>query len=173
MKRFKKSFITLVGITVLTGLLAAVIPLVGHGQGQGQAKPRFAARSFYVTQTTHNGGEALSACASGYHMASLWEIHDPSNLRYDTQLGRTKDDSGFGPPSGTVGWIHTGNDAGALPLTPGTANCNAWQSVSGNDHGTTVSLPALQWLDSASVTVPWRPFTFPCNTNQPVWCVED
>jgi hypothetical protein len=26
-------------------------------------------------------------CAVGYHMASLWEIHEPSNLRYDTALG--------------------------------------------------------------------------------------
>ena len=32
-------------------------------------------------------------------MASMWEIHDPSDLRYDTDLGLTLADSGSGPPS--------------------------------------------------------------------------
>ena len=35
-------------------------------------------RKFYLTKTEHNGAQALSACAPGYHMASLWEIHDPT-----------------------------------------------------------------------------------------------
>ena len=47
-------------------------------------------RKFYLTQALHNGAQALSACAQGYHMASLWEIHDTSNLRYDTDLGLTR-----------------------------------------------------------------------------------
>jgi hypothetical protein len=50
-------------------------------------------RKFYVTKTTHSGAQALSACAEGYHMASLREIFDTSNLRYDTELGGTTDDS--------------------------------------------------------------------------------
>ena len=40
-------------------------------------------------------------------MASLGEIHDTSNLRYDTDLGLTLADSGFGPPI-VFGWIRTG-----------------------------------------------------------------
>jgi hypothetical protein len=60
-------------------------------------------RKFYLTRTTHTGAEALSACAGGYYMASMWEIHDPSNLRYDTELGFTRGDSGFGPPSQSPG----------------------------------------------------------------------
>jgi hypothetical protein len=48
-------------------------------------------------------------------MASMWEISDPSNLRYDTQLGVTTADSGFGPPAGTsfvafFGWVRTGDE---------------------------------------------------------------
>ncbi|HKR61391.1 MAG TPA: hypothetical protein VJS64_16880, partial [Pyrinomonadaceae bacterium] len=65
---FKRSLTALVGVFVLGFALAALMPLVISGQGKGQ--PPFARRGFYLTQTTHNGSEALSACASGYHMAS-------------------------------------------------------------------------------------------------------
>ena len=57
-------------------------------------------RNFYLTKTTtHNGDTPLSACDTGYHMAALWEIHDPTNLRYDTGHGLTAADSGFGAPN--------------------------------------------------------------------------
>ena len=58
-------------------------------------------RQYYLTKTTHNGTAALSACQKDYHMASLWEIFDPSALKYNTSLGYTKDDSGQGPPTST------------------------------------------------------------------------
>lgn len=167
---FKRSLITLGGILVLVAV-ATLLPLVSRGQGNPNIVPPFGPRKFYVTQTSHNGSQALSACANGYHMASLWEIFDPSNLRYDTQLGRIRDDSGSGPPSGTVGWIHTGNNAGSFQ-SPGLANCNAWDSDNGMDQGTTVSLIAI-WDNNASVIDPWRPFFFPCNVSNPVWCVQD
>ena len=55
----------------LTGLQAQLASLANKGP-----------RKFYLTQTTHNGAQALSACAPGYHMASLWEINEPRT--YDT-----------------------------------------------------------------------------------------
>ncbi len=70
-----------------SGLEAKVDSLINNGP-----------RKFYLTKTYHNGAQALSACATGYHMASMWEIHQPSNLRYDTDLGFIVADSGFGPP---------------------------------------------------------------------------
>ena len=95
----KRSLFALVGLLVIVCTLAALTPLVSRGQGDIKnpfnRDPR---KSFYLTRVTHNASQALSACAEGYHMASLWEIHDPSNLRYDTELGFTTDDSGFGPP---------------------------------------------------------------------------
>lgn len=171
MYSFKKSLIALVGLLVLVGVLATLLPLVTRGQGNPNIVTPFGPRKFYVTQTLHNGSQALSACANGYHMASLFEIFDPSNLRYETQLGLTRNDSGFGPPAGTVGWIHTGNDAGSLQ-TPGLGNCNAWDSDNVMHHGTTVSLNAF-WDSGGFVIDPWRPFVFPCNVINPVWCVQD
>jgi len=49
---------------------------------------------FYLTTTTHDGDSALTACGPGFHMASLWEIHDPSDVEYDTTRGLTSADSG-------------------------------------------------------------------------------
>jgi hypothetical protein len=75
------------------------------------------ARKFYLAQGGFTGSQALTACAVGYHMASLWEIFEVSTPRYDTTLGATTDDSGFGPPkfSGVdnlqfvgAGYIRTG-----------------------------------------------------------------
>ena len=74
------------------------------------------------------------ACAQGYHMSSLREIFDTSNLRYDTDLGQTLADSGFGPPN-FFGWIRTGALATGDNI-PGRGNCNAWSSASMSDLGT-------------------------------------
>ena len=43
--------------------------------------------AFYLTRTTHVGNQVLTACAAGYHMASLWEILDPSNLKSQHGIG--------------------------------------------------------------------------------------
>jgi hypothetical protein len=131
-------------------------------------------RKFYLTKTQHNGNQALSACAAGYHMASLWEIHDPTNLRYDTGLGRTAGDSGFGPTSSAIGWIRTGADP-SFPdssVPPGSANCSAWTSAHSAENGTAVYL-SNQWQGSVSVVDPWVPIAFTCDTNVGVWCVQD
>ena len=175
----KRSLIALVGLLVLVGVVAAVIPLVGRGQGQD--KTPFAQRTFYLTRTQHNGSQALNACAQGYHMASLWEIFDTSNLRYNIALGFTQSDSGFGPPSGfalenpinAAGWIRTGG-----PLfnggVPGPANCSVWTEDSGGDLGTVVFLEN-NWGQQSPTTVisPWVAATRGCSSAVRVWCVQD
>jgi hypothetical protein len=135
-------------------------------------------RQFYLTKTkTHKGNEALSACAMGYHMASLWEIHDPTNLRYNTDLGFTFDDSGSGPPTGSSqGWIRTGSTTGVSPFT-GTANCNAWTSADATNFGTVISLTNAWTIPStASFTTavgPWIAGAASCGAVESVWCVQD
>jgi hypothetical protein len=111
-----------------------------------------APRSFYLTKGRFNGGKALTACATGYHMASIWEIKDTTLLQYNNSLGRTDGDSTFGgPPSSTttdstgIGWIRTGSSL---------LSCKKWTSSSAGDTGTEGTL---------SIN----------GTGQPVWVVGD
>jgi hypothetical protein len=128
-------------------------------------------RKFYVTKTTHSGAQALSACAEGYHMASLREIFDTSNLRYDTELGGTTDDSGFGPPN-VFGWVRTGEFGIGNSFIPGLTNCYAWTTSSPLDNGTAVA-PFRAWAVSGTTISPWGSLSFTCSTPAPVWCVQD
>jgi hypothetical protein len=162
---FNKSFAALVGLSLLVVAFAALLPPAGAAPADKGP------RKFYLTKTGHTGSQALSACASGYHMASLWEILDPSNLKYDTELGLTRADSGFGPTF-SDGWIRTGFTASGT-LQAGLGNCQTWTSANGSDGGTTVALP-VNW-DSTNVTPvsPWNPGAFPCSLPLNVWCVQD
>lgn len=144
------------------------------GQGGEQAEP---CRAFYLTQASYTGGAALDACAPGFHMASLWEIFDPSNLKYDTSLGFTTDDSGSGPPSGVseVGWVRTGRGKESSN-TVNAPNCAAW--TNSILWGTVVRLESI-WLrlhpneTLATAVSPWVGETVACSTPHRVWCVED
>lgn len=126
-------------------------------------------RKFYLTQGTFQGDQALTACAKGFHMASLWEIFDTSNLKYDTTRGFTHDDSGSGPPAAFTGWIRTGEGSNST-TTPGVGNCNAWTSA-GGAGGTRVWLENV-WGDAAVAVSPWRAGTQGCDTGERVWCVQ-
>jgi hypothetical protein len=130
-------------------------------------------RKFYLTKTGHNGAEALSACAVGYHMASLWEVFDTSNLRYDTELGSTDGDSGFGPPN-DLGWIRTVEGANSSDI-PGSANCNAWTSADPSANGTIVRLQSVWSSAAPSLSVsPWVSSSNTCLASATrVWCVQD
>lgn len=120
-------------------------------------------KRFYLTVEEHKGRAALTACASGFHMASLWEIFDPSDLDYDTALGRTEADSGSGPPSAD-GWVRTGE-------APFNAHCEVWTS---DGSGVQARLaPSSTWDDPATVVSPWVVTLNDCFFADPVWCVED
>lgn len=169
---FKRSLVGLVGVLLLASAIATLLPFVSRGQS-GNPLLRDTRRSFYLTPTFHAGNQTLTACAEGYHMASLWEVLDTSNVRYNGELGFTHADSGFGPPTNVTGWIRTGAVANAFD-SPGFANCNAWTSSSSMDSGTAVAL-TIDW-DSSNVTVisPWLTGAVNCNsTSLRVWCMQD
>jgi hypothetical protein len=128
-------------------------------------------RKFYLTKTTPTGAGALSACAMGYHMASQWEILDPTNLRYNTDLGVTFADSDSGPPANIGGWIRTGGVSGPAQLT-GLGNCNAWTTASATAFGTIAFLPS-SWTATGTRVSPWDSVVDVCVAVQPVWCVQD
>jgi len=117
------------------------------------------------------GAQALTACAASFHMASLWEIRDPSNLKYDTEEGYVNADSGSGPPANTIGWIRTGGPASGAG-GGGAANCSAWQSSSSSDSGPVIEL-SQGWNAAANRASPWLADPEPCSDSGRVWCVQD
>jgi hypothetical protein len=127
-------------------------------------------RQYYLTELTHNGAEALDACALGYHFASMWEIAAPSNLKYNVDLGHQWGDAGQGPPSGRVGWVRTGY-LDSTGVTPGRANCDVWTSDSGIDDGT-VAILNSNWTASVEMGV-WAVYAYDCAQKHQVWCIED
>jgi hypothetical protein len=171
MFKLKNSLIAFAGLIVLAGILTT-LQAVSQGQQDGGNSPTRGLRRYYLTAALHKGNEALTACAGGYHMASLFEIHDPSNLKYDTALGFKRDDSGAGPPTGTSGWIRTGWDASESEL-PGSSNCNAWTSDSPFGEGATVFLPRIWRLTDGPVIAPWLSSGELCIEPIRVWCVQN
>jgi len=131
-------------------------------------------RKFYLTSGTFQGADADTACDSRFHMASLYEIFDTSNLKYDTNRGFTFGDSGAGPPSNVNGWIRTGSDA-ASSGGPGLANCNAWSSSTDGELGTAVRLRE-EWDAAAGLISPWKAAEGgeqpQCDDFLRVWCVQ-
>jgi hypothetical protein len=174
-------------VALLTGvlLLVALLATLAWGQREAAAsspraplvyardRPLAAStsmRQYYLSGPILNATYALTACANGYHMASLWEILDTSNLKYDASLGVFQGDSGSGPPTVWQGWVRTGYGSDNSS-TAGVANCMAWTSTSG--EGTTAGLPA-NWTGGLEDIHVWAVSTASCaGPGGRVWCVED
>ena len=139
----------------------------------GSFEAALADRYFYLTNANFLPDQAKTACGSGYHMASLWEILDVSALSYDhNHVGaHKKDDSGDGPPSYWYGWVRTGQSA-SVSNAAGTGNCQNWTSRNGGDYGTLVRL-SRTWETAPGNIFTWEATSFVCSTIGPVWCVKD
>jgi hypothetical protein len=168
----------LTALLALAGLVAAFLGYLALDQARAAASEptapaslAAATRQFYLTETFANGSQALGACAPGYHMASLWEILDVSNLRYDIDLGQSRADSGAGPPTYLIGWARTGYSSSGAGA-PGQVNCQAWTSPLSNDSGTVLSLDSTWWSTPNGLAT-WDTGAFPCNEAWRVWCVAD
>ena len=130
-------------------------------------------RHAYLTSSTYATNAVLTACISGYHMASMWEILDVSNLVYDYNLAAAykRDDSGYGPPSDWNGWVRTGV-ASSGENTIGTGNCKNWTSVAGTDYGVSVRLSRF-WQSAPGDLLAWDATNYTCNYVGPVWCIKN
>jgi hypothetical protein len=165
-------------LSLLFTLLLAGSVVASEGQPRLQEEPTAllapgGGRHFYLTDASYAIDQALTACADGYHMASLWEILDVSNMTYDYDhpAAHVKDDSGNGPPSGWYGWVRTGWFA-STSATAGTGNCNNWTSTDSGDSTVAVRL-ATDWEGAPGDISTWDATSFTCNFNGPVWCVGD
>ena len=154
------------------------------GEDAGQAAPSAeaapdaaalaaAGRSrFFVTLNNTTGANADTLCPAGYHMASLYELADPTNLAYVNIPGaKTRADQGDGPVAGWWGWVHTGYDS-SVANQAGQANCANWTSSTGGQYGTIVQLTDI-WTAAGVAISPWRAQTWSCGGIAPVWCVAD
>ena len=164
-----------VAIVLVAAVLLGFLTLTGGNASASAMETAETAstgmRRFYETPTITIADYATSACAPGYHMASLWEIADPSNLEYNTELGLLRTDSGQGPPTDRYGWVRTGYIAEDANV-PGQANCEAWTSSDPADWGTRAGLH-LNWDSGTQDIGVWGVDTQPCSGYRYVWCVED
>jgi hypothetical protein len=130
-------------------------------------------RQYFITLTNVNGAAADTTCPAGYHMASLFEMGDVTDLVYasDHAAAKLLTDQGSGPAAGWWGWARTGG-AASVASVAGRANCNAWASSTSGEYGTLVRLNP-EWVDSATTISPWEAQTWSCAGTAPVWCMED
>jgi hypothetical protein len=173
--RLTRGLVMALSCVLVLAALATFLTLTGDSASASETEAVQAAstgmRQFYLSILAVDGTDALTACAAGYHMASLWEIVDPSNLAYNTALGRTEADSGQGPPTSyESGWVRTGYDS-SDSSTAGMGNCEAW-TTGGVDEGTLVNLPS-QWTAGLGDIGVWEATNTPCQFGYPVWCIED
>ena len=147
--------------------------IVTNGPVACQQPVTVKARKYYQTTSPFDGGHALTACSTGYHMANLMEILNPSTMQYDTTLGATADDSGQGPPTlpGDVfAWIRNGLPSSANNTS---GNCKAWSTGGSIYYGTAAALKNPDFWSSASGIDPWLFETSTCDSSFHVWCVQD
>jgi hypothetical protein len=151
-----------IGVTSSSAAGAGAITAAGGG------KPHF-----YLTDATYETNQVKTACATGYHMASLWEILDVSNLIYDYDhpAAHVKDDSGQGPPSYWYGWIRTGQDSSGSGTT-GSGNCLNWTTTGSSEYGVAVRL-SRTWETAPGDIFTWDATSFSCGFLGEVWCVKD
>jgi hypothetical protein len=172
---------------MVDGLEASDLALAADTYTKAEVDTKLAAavesarpRGYYLTESTHNGADADDACGVGYHMASLWEISDPSNVRYESWVDDAVDvgDLGGGPPTAHYGWIRTGYWIEFDVTAPGRTNCLLWGSSAGTARGTFAMLPRT-WSspEEAGWTTVWGTAWIAksdtCDNEASVWCVED
>jgi hypothetical protein len=172
-RRMGPLLLALLLVMLLSGSIAPENPVSAQTGVAATFFPQGGGRHFYLTAANYATNRVRTACASGYHMASLWELYDVSNLVYDYghPAAYTKADSGYGPPSYWYGWVRTGYDSSSSSTT-GTGNCNNWSNTSSSVYGVSVRL-SRTWETASGDIGPWDATSFTCNYTGPVWCVGD
>jgi len=128
-------------------------------------------KKIYLTDAMVPGNEALTACTSGYHMASFFEVLDLRLLKYakdeagafypaDWDIG-----GGFPWGQAATGWIRNGGiNQGS---TDAGANCLGW---TGGEGGST-TFPAEHSV--GALVSGFGIGVGTCSNKYHVWCVED
>ncbi len=166
-----------IGLVAVVLLAAPVRPARAQGNQSTllavlDAIAKLQPRKYYLTKDPFTGGQAVTACESGYHMSSLWEIYDPSHLRYDRDRGEPPGEPAVGPPSfgppALSGWIQRGTGGGPT----GLANCFNWTTSQDTPVGSAAFL-GLSSDGTFLTAAPWLVSFHSCSTPLRVWCVQD
>ena len=153
-------------------VLVAAVSVITHSASDPAISSTAPVRHFYLTKGgTFDGAHALTACATGYHTASLWEIHEPSNLTYNKILGFNlvipararllKHKAG----SEQVYWRKSSTQWVSRTATCGQATCQVTMACE--------LLDAPGFTSTVTPVAPWEEFTQPCNLAGHVWCVRN
>jgi len=126
-------------------------------------------RSFYLTVDRYQGNSTKTACAVGYHFASISELAGWKSMVYNTVLGLTVDDR-----EGTMG----GEGWARVVVLNDWDNCYDWTSNLHDENGLAVvgetaglSMYRLATDPSSS---PWNFSGHQyCDETLRVWCVSD
>ena len=164
-------------------VLVSLVGMVGFSRA---AVDPTKAKMYYLTKNSFDGGDAITACDPGFHMAILSEIQDPSTLQYAPRRTPAYDSPYDSPPSDQAsdqfpdhtGWVRTDAD----PVTGfGYNNCDVWRSSSDQQSGTTMTRRSL-WGENNGLSLyeepdpaAWWQSTRTASCAQPefVWCAED
>jgi len=141
-----------------------------------QVKPKM----YYLTRNIFDGGDAIKACDSGFHMSSISEIQDPSHLQYamsNSSAYVPARDEGSEPPAALDGWVRTGLPSAFLDPFSRSDDCDLYTTRSIAVSGTTVHLLSLWDVDVPNTNPDpvrwWISSATTCASNLRVWCVED
>jgi len=172
-------------------VLVTLVGMVGFSHAQFELTVNdgvpASAKMYYLTVTRFTGGEAVTACDSGFHMANISEIQDTSKLEYAPRrtpaydpphdspaLDKTSDEFSDRFPEHT-GWVRSEAD----PYSGSVRNCDGWTSSSDQQGGTTMTRRSL-WGENGRSLYESDPAAWwqasrveSCSQPQSVWCVED
>ena len=132
--------------------------------------------NFFSVSPTHPGSEGLTngrsisgVCASGYHMASIWEFRDLSKLEYATSHAEAyiAADQGAGPPVQRTGWMRSNRESNGSGGS-GEGNCWTWTNASSSGYGATLYFVVTSPGDLTTVV-----YRDNCNLAKHVWCAQD
>ncbi len=129
------------------------------------------ARLFYITPAQVPANQASSACAAGFHFASITELRTAGNLEYAEVLGYHFSEAGISAGPASVAALARSGEPGA---SSSQVACSDWTSTSNADKAPLLFAPFYSTVSSGA-TLPheWVASLAGCGDPFRVWCIAD
>ena len=168
---FKRSLIALVGLLVIVGALATLMPLISRGQGGNPLTKRPAEVLLPDANSTTMAARRFRPAPRDTTWPRCGKSLTPRTCGTTRIVGLTQADSGFGPPTNTSGWIRTGAVA-TRSSSPGSGNCKLGRAPAAWMKGLLLPFSQLGLCRRES-SQPVEASTSSCNSHIQVWCMQD